>query len=237
MSIEIKNISKKIAGKQIVDDVSFSVSDNQITAFLGENGAGKSTTLKMISSFLLPDSGQILINGLDLSVNRNDILRQIGYLPENNPIYGELYVKEYLEFVAKIFGLKKKQAVNDVIEKVGLNKECHKKIKQLSKGYKQRVGLAQTIIHKPSVLLLDEPTTGLDPNQLFEIRQILLELAETCSILYSTHNLHEVCQLGKNIVFIHEGRIQSGNSSLDSANITDEESLYRCYFRTKQPLQ
>lgn len=215
MSIEIKGISKKIAGKQILDNISFSVSDNQITAFLGENGAGKSTTLKIISGFLPPDSGQIIINGQDFAGNRNEIVRQIGYLPENNPVYGELYVKEYLQYVARIFGLKKKTAVDDVIEKVGLTKECHKKIKQLSKGYKQRVGLAQIIIHSPSVLLLDEPTTGLDPKQLFETRRILQELAKECSILYSTHNLHEVRQLGENIIFIHEGRIQARDSIQD----------------------
>ena len=209
MSVLIQNISKTYNGIYALKSVNFAVNDNEVVAFLGPNGAGKSTTLKIIGGYLTPDSGEITINGLNLKDRSSEVKRMIGYLPENNPLYPEMYVKEYLEYVARIYGLgkKSKQAVEQVIEETGLGAECRKKTGHLSKGYKQRVGLARSIIHNPSVLLLDEPTTGLDPNQIIEIRNLITELGKSRSILFSTHHLNEAAVLCKHVVIINKGNI------------------------------
>ncbi len=207
--IEILNISKKYKQNQVLKSVSFTVNDNEIVAFLGANGAGKSTTLKIASGFLTPDSGEVRINGKNIAQNTENVQSMIGYLPENNPLYPEMYVKEYLEYVAGLYqlGEKTKECVEKVIEQTGLQAEYQKKIGQLSKGYKQRVGLAQAIIHNPQVLLLDEPTTGLDPIQHIEIRELIKELGKEKSILFSTHNLEEAALLCKRVVIINKGNI------------------------------
>jgi len=209
MSVIIQNISKSYNKNQALNAVSFTVNDNEIAAFIGPNGAGKSTTLKIIGGYLMPDSGEVMINGLNIKERSLEVKKITGYLPENNPLYPEMYVKEYLEYVARIYGLgkKTKQAVEKVIEATGLEAEYRKKIGQLSKGYRQRVGLARSIVHNPSVLLLDEPTTGLDPGQLIEIRNLITELGKTRSILFSTHNLNEAATLCKHIVVINKGNI------------------------------
>ncbi|MDR2474612.1 MAG: ABC transporter ATP-binding protein [Bacteroidales bacterium] len=209
MAITVTGLSKKYGKQVILDQVSFSISDREIVAFLGANGAGKSTTLKILSGFLLPDAGEILINGMDLRCQLSEIQRKIGYLPENNPLYPEMYVREYLAFVASLFRLGKtaRQAIDRAIALTGLESEASKRIGRLSKGYKQRVGLAQAILHCPSVLLLDEPTTGLDPVQLQEVRRLLADLARECSILFSTHNLNETAQLCSHIIIINNGKI------------------------------
>ncbi|MCD7973433.1 MAG: ABC transporter ATP-binding protein [Candidatus Azobacteroides sp.] len=221
MSIEVKNISKRYFKNTVLKSVSFTVRDKEIVAFLGVNGAGKSTTLKIISGYLFPDEGEIVINGKPATKYRKELQKQIGYLPENNPLYPELYVKEYLGYVASIYlpMQKRKKAVQQVVEKTGLGKEQHKKIGQLSKGYRQRVGLAQAIIHEPSVLILDEPTSGLDPYQLMEIRNLLIELGKESSIIFSSHNLNEVAQISSHIVFINNGEIvgeETGESKLNT---------------------
>ena len=229
MSIEVNNVSKKYGNRQILDEIKFSVSDNEIVAFLGPNGAGKSTTLKIIAGFLFPDSGEVKINGTDIQKNRKKLQLEIGYLPENNPLYPEMYVKEYLEYVAGIYQIKQKTtAIERVVEQTGLSTEYTRKIGQLSKGYRQRVGIAQAIIHNPSILLLDEPTTGLDPIQLIEIRQLLKDLRKDRSILFSTHNLNEVSELCEHIVILKNGKIIS-DTMLDC--LAEEETLEQLFLR------
>ena len=229
MSIEVNNVSKKYGNRQILDEIKFSVSDKEIVAFLGPNGAGKSTTLKIIAGFLFPDSGEVKINGTDIQKNRKMLQLKIGYLPENNPLYPEMYVKEYLEYVASIYQIKQKTtAIERVIEQTGLNTEYTRKIGQLSKGYRQRVGIAQAIIHNPSILLLDEPTTGLDPIQLIEIRQLLKDLRKDRSILFSTHNLNEVSELCEHIVILKNGKIIS-DTMLDC--LAEEDTLEQLFLR------
>jgi len=208
MSIQVKNITKKY-GKQIaVNDVSFEIKKGEIVGFLGPNGAGKSTTMKMITSFIEPDSGTAKVCGIDVLQDPIKAKAKIGYLPESNPLYYDMYVKEYLNFVAGTFKIKnKKQRINEIIELTGLNKEKHKLIGQLSKGYKQRVGLAQAMIHNPEVLILDEPTSGLDPNQLADIRQLIRNIGKEKTVILSTHIMQEVEAMCDRIIIINQGKI------------------------------
>lgn len=208
MSIQISEASKVYENQKAVDRISFSVNKGEIVGFLGPNGAGKSTTMKMLTGFVKPSSGSLFVNGIDISKNPIATKKSIGYLPEHNPLYKELYVKEYLEFCAKIHQVKNTRSViNEVIKKVGLTHEAHKKISQLSKGYQQRVGLASAILHNPSVLILDEPTTGLDPNQLVEIRALIKELGKDKTVLFSTHIMQEVEAICDRIIIIKKGEI------------------------------
>ena len=184
MSIVVDNLSKKYDEQVALDSISFKINKGEIVGFLGPNGAGKSTTMKILAGFIAPSSGEAIVNEQNVLTHSNEVKKSIGYLPENNPLYEEMYVREFLEFIAKIHKIKEhKKAVNEAIAKVKLEKESHKKIGQLSKGYQQRVGIAQAIIHDPSVLILDEPTTGLDPNQLDEIRSLIIDLGKTKTIL------------------------------------------------------
>lgn len=208
MSISVQHITK-IYGKQTaVNDVSFSIPKGQTCGFLGPNGAGKSTTLKMITGYLKPDAGKILINDIDVAKYPIEAKQQIGYLAEHNPLYKTMYVREFLRFVAKIHHVNNvKQRVSETIEQTGLQKEAHKQIGQLSKGYQQRVGLAQALIHNPSVLILDEPLSGLDPSQLGELRELVKELGKEKTLIFSSHILQEVEQVANRIIMIREGNL------------------------------
>jgi len=206
MSIAVKHISKVYGQQRALDDVSFSVEKGEIVGLLGPNGAGKSTLMKILTGYLDPGSGNAEVNGLEVSTTRTGFKRSIGYLPEHNPLYPELYVKEYLAFNAAIYKVPKER-INTVIALTGLEKEVGKKIGQLSKGYRQRVGLAASLLHDPDVLILDEPTTGLDPNQLVDIRNLILESGKEKTVILSTHILQEVEALCDRVIIINEGKI------------------------------
>lgn len=210
MSIAIKEISKRYGSQLAVNKVSFEVKTGEIVGFIGPNGAGKSTTMKMITGTLSPDSGSIEINGLSALDHQKEIRAMIGYLPENNPLYQELYIREYLQYVAGLYNLKAKQArerIAGVIEMTGLSREITKKIGNLSKGYRQRVGIAQALIHDPEILILDEPTSGLDPNQLVEIRNLISTIGKEKTVLLSTHILQEVEAICDRVIIINNGTI------------------------------
>ena len=207
MSIEIKQLTKKYGEQFAIKQVSLGVAKGQILGFLGPNGAGKSTTMKVLTGYIKPDEGEAFLDGLSILKDLDEIKRIIGYLPESNPLYTEMYVKEFLSFIASIHKIKGKERINEVIDLVGLDREQHKKIAQLSKGYKQRVGLAQAIIHDPQILILDEPTTGLDPTQLVEIRSLIKELGKNKTVILSTHILQEVEHLCDKVVVINRGEI------------------------------
>lgn len=208
MSVVVKDLLKKYGEQIAVNNISFSLEKGEIVGFLGPNGAGKSTTMKMITGYLLPDAGTIHLNQLDALQHPLEAKKKIGYLPEANPLYYDMYVREYLGFIANLHHLEnKKKVVEEVIVKVGLSPEAAKKTGQLSKGYKQRVGLAAALIHDPEVLILDEPTSGLDPNQIIEIRSVISELAKTKTILFSSHIMQEIEALCKRVIIINKGNI------------------------------
>ena len=208
MSLEIKNISKKYKTQIALSNICFSLKKGDIVGFLGPNGAGKTTLMKIITSTLKQDMGSVSINGLDTIENELDTKAQIGYLAENNPLYNEMYVTEYLDFIASIYNLSdKKQKIESIINKTGLDLEKSKKIEQLSKGYKQRVGLAAALVHNPDILILDEPTTGLDPNQLVEIRNLIKETGKDKIVLLSTHIMQEIPKICNKIIIISKGKI------------------------------
>ena len=208
MSLEIKKINKKYGDQDALIDVSFSLKKGDIVGFLGPNGAGKTTLMKIITSIIKPDSGDITINGYDTQKNEISTKRQIGYLAENNPLYKDMLVTEYLDFVASLYEIEnKKNKVKEIIKKTGLEGEIKKKIEELSKGYKQRVGIAAALVHDPNILILDEPTTGLDPNQLIEIRKLIQEIGQEKIVLLSTHILQEIPKICNHIIIINEGII------------------------------
>tara|TARA_B100000902_G_C27250579_1_gene885040 strand:- start:78 stop:779 length:702 start_codon:yes stop_codon:yes gene_type:complete len=208
MSLEIKKINKKYGDQDALIDVSFSLKKGDIVGFLGPNGAGKTTLMKIITSILKPDSGDITINGYDTQKNEISTKKQIGYLAENNPLYKDMLVTEYLDFIASLYEIEnKKDKVKEIIKKTGLESEIKKKIEELSKGYKQRVGIAAALVHDPNVLILDEPTTGLDPNQLIEIRKLIQEIGQEKIVLLSTHILQEIPKICNHIIIINKGRI------------------------------
>lgn len=213
MSVNIQQVTKIYGEQKAVDNISFEVKEGEILGFLGPNGAGKSTTMKMITGFLPMTEGQIFVNGIDMQKNPIEGRKLIGYLPENNPLYQDMYVKEYLHFIAGVYQLQNiPQAVNQVIEMTGLGLEQNKLIRQLSKGYKQRVGIAQALIHDPKILILDEPTSGLDPNQLSEIRKMIQELGKTKTIIFSTHIMQEVQAVCSRVMIIQKGKIVADNT-------------------------
>lgn len=208
MSIEITHLMKSYDGKKAVDDISFSVKKGEITGFLGPNGAGKSTTLKMIAGYLKPDSGEIRVCGIPVWDNAMPAKSRMGYLPELNPLYPDMYVREYLGFIAGVHGMGiAKARISEIIDMTGLTPAASGKIGVLSKGYKQRVGLAAALLHDPEVLILDEPTSGFDPNQIAEIREVIRSLGQTKTILFSSHILQEVEALCERAIIIHQGRI------------------------------
>ncbi|HEU4904313.1 MAG TPA: gliding motility-associated ABC transporter ATP-binding subunit GldA [Flavisolibacter sp.] len=208
MSITVKNLTKIYGEQRAVDDISFTVNRGEIVGFLGPNGAGKSTTMKMITGYLAPDAGDITVSDVDVTRDPLSAKKKIGYLPESNALYYDMYVKEYLAFIADVHQIdNKQQAISNVIEQVGLTKEKTKKVGQLSKGYKQRVGLAAALLHNPEVLILDEPTSGLDPNQIIEIRNVIKEQGKDKLVLFSSHILQEVEAICDRVIIINKGRI------------------------------
>jgi ABC-2 type transport system ATP-binding protein len=208
MSVQVESVTKIYGKQRALDGVSFTVNSGEIVGILGPNGAGKSTMMKIITGFLHPEEGTVLVNGTLVGGNCLETRRQIGYLPENNPLYPDLYVNEYLEYVAGIYHLKPVQShVKEMIGLTGLESEKHKKIGELSKGYRQRVGIAQALIHDPSVLILDEPTSGLDPSQIVEIRQLIRNISTSKTVMLSTHIMQEVEALCDRIMIINHGKI------------------------------
>jgi ABC-2 type transport system ATP-binding protein len=210
MNITVENLTKQYGSQKAIDSISFDVKPGEILGFLGPNGAGKTTTMKIITCFMAPTEGDVKVGNHSIHDNQEEIKRQIGYLPENNPLYYEMPVLEYLEFVALLQGVEKSKIKNRIVEMVhltGLNEEKHKKIGELSKGYRQRIGLAQAMIHDPEVLILDEPTTGLDPNQIIEIRKLIRELGRQKTVVLSTHILPEVEATCDRILIINRGKI------------------------------
>ncbi len=223
MSILVSHLSKQFGLQKAVNDISFQVGKGEILGFLGPNGAGKTTTMRMITGYLAPDAGEIRINDIPVSEENQAIKALIGYLPENNPLYLDMYVKEYLRYVARIYKIDQPwKRISEVIGMTGLSTESHKLIRSLSKGYRQRVGLAQAILHDPEVLILDEATSGLDPNQLIEIRQLIRDLGKEKTILLSTHIMQEVQALCDRVVIINKGIIVGdGNIQLLSQNLSN----------------
>lgn len=209
MSIIVKEVTRFYGEQKALDKVSFEVKTGEVAAFLGPNGAGKSTMMKIITGFIPASSGKVIVNGIEAGPDVLDVRKQIGYLPENNPLYPEMYVREYLAFAASIYktGKPEKKVIDDIVEITGLIPEQKKKIGALSKGYRQRVGLAQALIHNPGVLILDEPTTGLDPNQIAEIRNLIREAGREKTILLSTHIMQEVEAICDRVIIIDKGKI------------------------------
>lgn len=209
MSIYVQGLTRIFEEQVAVDRISFEIKPGNIVGFLGPNGAGKSTTMKMLTTFLPPTAGKAEICGIDILRQPQEVRRHVGYLPEKNPLYTDLYVRECLELVAGVhrIGRRKKQVVDDMIALTGLSREVHKKIGTLSKGYRQRVGLAQAMLHQPEVLILDEPTSGLDPNQLTEIRDLILQIGKERTVLLSTHIMQEVQALCSRVIIINKGKI------------------------------
>lgn len=220
MSISVKHLTKYYGEQAAVDNISFEANKGEILGFLGPNGAGKSTTMKIITTFIPATEGHVEVCGLDIKKHSLEVRKKIGYLPEHNPIYLDMYVKEYLQFVGSIYGIKNlKNRVQEVIELVGLQKEQHKITGALSKGYRQRVGLAQAIIHDPEVLILDEPTSGLDPNQLAEIRELIKRIGEEKTVMFSSHIMQEVEAISDRVIIINNGRlVADGKASELQAN-------------------
>ncbi|HAT63966.1 MAG TPA: gliding motility-associated ABC transporter ATP-binding subunit GldA [Flavobacteriaceae bacterium] len=206
MSIEVQHISKTYGNQKALDNVSFSLKKGEIVGFLGPNGAGKSTMMKILTTYLEASNGSASVNGFSVEKEASNVQRSIGYLAEHNPLYLDMYVKEYLLFNAEVYGISKNE-VENVILKTGLTSEAHKKIQQLSKGYRQRVGLANALLHNPDVLILDEPTTGLDPNQLIEIRELIKNVGSEKTVLLSTHIMQEVEAICDRVIIINKGKI------------------------------
>ncbi|MDR1543284.1 MAG: ATP-binding cassette domain-containing protein [Prevotellaceae bacterium] len=206
--LKVENITKHYGNKCVLNNVSLSVETGEVVGFLGPNGAGKSTLMKIITGYVAQESGDVEICGLKISPNDYLFKQNIGYLPEHNPLYLEMFVREYLTYVAELYRIaNKKEAVEEVIIRTGLSPESRKKIGELSKGYRQRVGLAQAIIHNPKILILDEPTTGLDPNQIVEIRDLIAEIGKSHAVIFSTHILQEVAAICSRVVVINKGEI------------------------------
>lgn len=224
MSIEVKNVFKYYGEQAALNDVSFKINSGEIVGFLGPNGAGKSTMMKIITCFLPKSEGEVKVCGLDVENDSLAVREKVGYLPEHNPLYLDMYIKEYLDFVAGIYKIKnKKERITEMISLVGLDKEQNKKIGALSKGYRQRVGLAQAMIHDPEVLVLDEPTTGLDPNQIEEIRQLIVNIGKTKTVMLSTHIMQEVEAICDRVIIIKDGRIVADDTTQHIQQGDDEK--------------
>ncbi len=228
MSVTVRNITKWYGRQKALDDVSFSIEQGHVTGFLGPNGAGKSTMMKIITGFLPPSSGEVRVNGLEVRNNLLEVRKMIGYLPEHNPLYPEMYIREYLNYVAGIYhlGKEKKQKVEEIITLTGLTPELHKQIGSLSKGYRQRVGLAQALLHNPEVLILDEPTSGLDPNQIVEIRELIKSLGREKTVLLSTHIMQEVEAVCDRVLIIHRGQIIADETERSLIRLQEEKSFF-----------
>ncbi len=231
MSIEVNSISKSYGEQKALNEISFKIEKGEIVGFLGPNGAGKSTLMKILTTYLLADSGSALVNGHDVMTNTKEVQRSIGYLPEHNPLYLDLYVREYLSFNADVYNVPNSR-IEEVIQLTGLTPESHKKISQLSKGYRQRVGLANALLHNPDVLILDEPTTGLDPNQLMEIRNVIKNAGKDKTVFLSTHIMQEVEAICDRVIIIDKGQIVADNKLNHLVN-TDKEQVIEVEFDYK----
>lgn len=226
MSVEVESLSKHYGSQIAVNAISFKAVPGRVMGFLGPNGAGKSTTMKMLTGYLQPSSGKVHVGGFDVLTQGLEVKRIMGYLPENTPLYTDMYVKEFLSFAGQTYQLSNlNRIVAEVIERVGLGPEQHKKIGQLSKGYRQRVGFAQAIVHNPSVLILDEPTSGLDPNQLAGIRKLIKELGRDKTVILSTHIMQEAEAVCDDVVIINKGNIVANSSLADLKKDQDSEVL------------
>ena len=227
MSISISNLSKKYGNQTVLNNISFEIGEAEVVGFLGPNGAGKTTTMRILAGALAYESGSAKICGMEVNENQLKTSALVGYLPEQNPQYSDMYVKEYLLFVAETYklGKEKEPRVNELIDLVGLRSEFHKKIGQLSKGYRQRVGLAQALIPNPKVLILDEPTTGLDPNQLEEIRSLIREIGKNKTVLLSTHIMQEIKAICNRVIIINKGEIVADYPDISKISAFDENSL------------
>jgi ABC-2 type transport system ATP-binding protein len=231
MSIEVVNISKSYGAQKALEAISFSVKKGEIVGFLGPNGAGKSTLMKILTTYINADEGSAAVNGFDVNSNQKAVQLSVGYLPEHNPLYLDLYVREYLAFNAEVYKVSKLR-IKDVIELTGLSSESHKKIGQLSKGYRQRVGLANALLHNPDVLILDEPTTGLDPNQLVEIRNVIKNVGKDKTVFLSTHIMQEVEAICDRVIIINNGKIVT-DKKLDKLISADKEQIIEVEFDYK----
>ena len=235
MSIEVKGVTKIYGTQKAVDAISFTITKGEIVGFLGPNGAGKSTTMKMITGYLAPDEGDITVSGIDVKKDPLESKKKIGYLPESNALYYDMYIKEYLNFVADIHSINdQRSTINSIIETVGLAPEKNKKIGQLSKGYKQRVGIAAALLHNPEVLILDEPTSGLDPNQIVEIRQVIKDQGKDKIVLFSSHILQEVEAICDRVIIINKGKIVADDKL---NNLQKQSSLNVVRVSFKEPLE
>ncbi len=235
ITVEIKDITKYYGQQKALDNINLTINKGEVVGLLGPNGAGKSTLMKIITSFIPPSSGTIVVDGWDVQENSLEVRKRLGYLPEHNPLYQDMYIKEYLEFVLKTYPGQKnvKSKVDDIIHLTGLDLEKKKKIGALSKGYKQRVGLAQALIHNPDILILDEPTSGLDPNQLVEIRKIIIELGKQKTIILSTHIMQEVEALCNRVVIIDKGCIVADDTPKNLLKGGKVSTAYRVEFKEK----
>ena len=231
MSIEVINISKNYGNQKALDNISFSIKKGEIVGFLGPNGAGKSTLMKILTTYIAADSGSASVNGSDITTQQKAVQQSIGYLPEHNPLYLDLYVREYLEFNASVYKVAKSR-IEEVIQLTGLSSESHKKISQLSKGFRQRVGLANALLHNPDVLILDEPTTGLDPNQLVEIRNVIKNVGKDKTVFLSTHIMQEVEAICDRVIIINNGKIVT-DKKLDKLISADKEQIIEVEFDYK----
>ncbi|KAA3652915.1 MAG: gliding motility-associated ABC transporter ATP-binding subunit GldA [Bacteroidetes bacterium] len=232
MSIIVENVTKIYGKQKALNDVSFTAKPGEIVGFLGPNGAGKSTMMKIITGFLPANSGSVSVCGLEVSSNQIEIKKKIGYLAEQNPLYYDMYVREYLAFIAGIFKINdSKNKINEIIELVGLSLEQNKKIGALSKGYKQRVGLAHALLHDPEVLILDEPTTGLDPNQLEEIRNLIKKIGAKKTVMLSTHIMQEVEAICDRVIIINRGEIVANDSTKNLSSIFNQKSVIIVEFK------
>ncbi|MEP7109029.1 MAG: gliding motility-associated ABC transporter ATP-binding subunit GldA [Ferruginibacter sp.] len=238
MSIKVNNLSKRYGTQKAVNNISFFIKQGEIVGFLGPNGAGKSTTMKMITGYLEADSGSAEVSGDNVSTHSLSAKKKIGYLPEANPLYFDMYVREYLEFISNIHEIKdQEQAIRKAIEITGLTIEANKKIGQLSKGYKQRVGLAAALIHDPEVLILDEPTSGLDPNQIVEIRELIKRLGQNKTVLFSSHILQEVQAVCDRVIIINKGTIVADDTLSNLQKENNDQSVVIVAFKESVDLE
>ncbi|GAB2780649.1 ABC-2 type transport system ATP-binding protein [Hymenobacter luteus] len=236
--VEVQQLTKTFGAQAAVNNISFTAGKGEILGFLGPNGAGKSTTMKIATGYLPPSAGTVVVDGFDVQTAPLEVRRRVGYLPEHNPLYLDMYVHEYLEFIGSVHGLKgsqRRQRVQQMVERVGLGREQNKQIGALSKGYRQRVGLAQALIHDPGVLILDEPTTGLDPNQIGEIRNLIRELGQDKTVIFSTHILPEVAALCSRAVIINRGQLVADSPVAELGARAAGETIIRAEF--EQPIE
>jgi ABC-2 type transport system ATP-binding protein len=236
MSVKVENLTKLYGEQKAVNNISFEINTGEIVGFLGPNGAGKSTTMKMLTCFIEPTSGNAFVGGKSILEESLEVRSKVGYLPESNPLYFDMYVKEYLSFAAGVYKVPhKKQRIDEMIEKTGLTREKHKKIGQLSKGYKQRVGLAQAMLHNPEVLILDEPTSGLDPNQLVDIRNLIKELGKEKTVILSTHIMQEVEAMCSKVIIINKGNLVANDTVENVQRKRKKGQLVK--FKTSEPFK